>query len=182
MPGDEAADRVLVESYRKGRDEESFRALYRRHTTAVYRLCLGLTTREADAADAVQEAWLRALRSLDRFRWGSSFRTWLSGIALNCCRELLRRRVDESSQPADEAPTAGPPESTLDALRALRSLPERARTVLLLHEVFGYTHREIAELLAVEPGTSKSQLSYARQRIRRWSDDRDSKRGVPDAG
>lgn len=182
MPGDEATDRFLVERYRKSRDEESFRVLYRRHATAVYRLCLGVTTSEADAADAVQEAWLRALRGLDRFRWGSTFRTWLSGIALNCCRELLRRRGDEAPETGPELRAVGPPEPTRDALRALRSLPEGARTVLLLHGLFGYTHGEIAELLAVEPGTSKSQLSYARQRIRRWSEERSPKRGVPDAG
>lgn len=182
MPDDETTDRFLVERYRKSRDEESFRALYRRHATAVYRLCLGVTTSEADAADAVQEAWLRALRGLDRFRWGSTFRTWLSGIALNCCRELLRRRGDDAPESVPELRVARPHETTRDALRALSSLPERAREVFVLHELFGYTHGEIGELLAVEAGTSKSQLSYARQRIRRWSDERSPKRGVPDAG
>lgn len=166
MTHDRYADRALVEGYRKGRSEESFRHLYRRHADAVYRLCLGLTGRPDDAADAVQEAWLRALRSLDRFRWGSSFRTWLSGIALNCCRELLRRRVTTVAEPAEDARVADPPETVVDAVRVLRILPERAREVFVLHELFGYTHGEIGELLGVEPGTSKSQLSYARKLIR----------------
>ncbi len=172
----ETEDRALVARFLATRDEHAFRQLFRRHAgamTALARRLLGPwgeSTR--DAEDAVQEAWLRAARGLGGFAWRSSLRTWLNGIAVRCCYEILRRRepgLDLAHLPTE--PIAGPaPPETLDLERALRELPSGYRTVLLLHDVEGWTHAEIAERLGIEAGTSKSQLARARARLRaRWS-------------
>jgi RNA polymerase sigma-70 factor (ECF subfamily) len=87
------ADRLLADRVRRDGDEEAFRTLYRRHTPGLYRFVLRLLGgNEFDAEDIVQQAWLKAVEGLGDFRWEASFRTWLHGIALNCCRGLFRRK------------------------------------------------------------------------------------------
>lgn len=167
-------ERALVERYLSTRDEASFGALYRRHTPALYRLALGLTGEPDRAADAVQETWLRAMRRLDSFRWSSPLRTWLCGIVVNCCRESWRHRATGDLSPL---PSVEPPGDQVDLLRALRALPDRARAVLVLHEVLGHTHAEIGRLLDIDEGTSKSQLHYSRLRLRQWFDARQEQGG-----
>lgn len=152
------------------RDEASFLVLYRRHTPALLLLAQRLLGgSEADAEDAVQEAWVRAMRALDGFRWESSLRTWLCGIIVNCCREQRRRltgsRQDVESLGVEEERTPDP-ESTTDVEALVRGLPDGFREVLILHDVEGYTHEEIGRLLGISAGTSKSQLSRARQKLR----------------
>ena len=83
-------DAVLIGRVAAG-DEEAFRLLYGRHTPAVHGTLVRLVGRTADAADLMQETWLRAVRHLALFRGQSAFRTWLTGIALNCYRVCLRR-------------------------------------------------------------------------------------------
>lgn len=152
----------------KSRDEQAFRLLYRRHTPAMYAAALRLCARRvADAEDAVQEAWMRAVRQLASFRGESTLRTWLVGITIRCALESLRRRTWPALED-DDLPilTAAPPPLDLEA--AIAALAEGYRQVLVLHDVHGYTHAEIAALLAIDEGTSKSQLSRGRAAIRRW--------------
>jgi RNA polymerase sigma-70 factor (ECF subfamily) len=168
---DDPDDRALVARFARARDEESFRALYRRHTPALYGLALRLLGHRADAAqDAVQDAWIRAVAGLAGFRWEAALRTWLSGIVVNCCRERLRGewRWASDENLAPEAHTDAPPplDLTLDLDRALARLPPGARSAFVLHEIEGFTHEEIAALLEVDPGTSKSQLFHARRQLR----------------
>lgn len=166
LPGD---DRPLVDRFLRGRDETSFRALYRLHTPALFLLALRLVGNvPADAEDAVQEAWMRAVRSLERFRWESSLRTWLSGITINCCREVLRRRRFGNAPEPSDCPSRPWPASALGIEALLRALPDGYREVLLLHDLEGYTHEEISRLLDISSGTSKSQLSRARKTLRAW--------------
>src|SRR5258705_6041567 len=115
--------------------------------------------------------WVLAVQSLAGFRWESSLRTWLAGIALNTCREIRRRRARErgptgSGMNAAVGSVPGQDGATLDLERAVASLPDGYREVLVLHDVEGYTHEEIAALLGVDRGTSKSQLSRARRELR----------------
>ena len=104
------------------------------------------------------------------FRGQSSLRSWLTGIALNRCREALRvaarapRAALEAAPATASAAAAGA--SRLDLERALAALPPGYREVLVLHDVEGYSHLEVAEILGVAPGTSKSQLSHARRALR----------------
>ena len=139
------------------RTEAAFDVLYARHTPAM----LGLATRmlqRADAEDAVQEAWVRAVGALPRFAWKSALRTWLCGFVVNCCREIARVRPAE---PLPERTTTTT--DLIDAERAIASIPPAAREVFVLHEIYGYTHEEIGTIAGIEPGTSKSQLHHARR-------------------
>jgi RNA polymerase sigma-70 factor (ECF subfamily) len=99
--------------------------------------------------------------------------TWLGGIAINCARELWREgrgRDEAHDEERDEVPVArgspAGPEDRIDLERAIERLPQGYRQVFVLHDVEGYTHEEIGGLLGIEAGTSKSQLSHARRRLR----------------
>lgn len=166
----EPSDVHLLDAIRRQRDEIAFRILYRRHSPMLYRYCLGRVRDPQAAESTLQETWLRAIRSLERFDGRSTLRTWLVGIARNCCRERARRAA-RLHLVADPDPTTPAPGTTsgqgLDLERAVAGLPERARSVLLLHDVEGCTHAEIGDILDIEPGTSKSQLSRARRLLRR---------------
>src|SRR5262245_1528706 len=161
-PGD--ADRRDVAAFLERRTEEAFLALYRRHAPAMYGLALRLLGgRRSDADDVLQEAWLRAIRRLPEFRWASALRTWLCGLTINCCRERFREPLFEE---LTEAVEVGATEAAIDVERALAGLAPGYRAVLILHDLEGYTHAEIAAALRIEAGTSKSQLSRARQLLR----------------
>jgi RNA polymerase sigma-70 factor (ECF subfamily) len=162
------ADTALVAAVLSRGDEARFRVLYRRHTPALFRLALRLSGgASADAEDAVQETWIRAGRRLASFRGDSAFRTWLSGILVNRCRETRRERARETDAAVDDEPCTAPPAAErIDLERALAALAPGYREVLVLHDVEGYTHEEIAGLLGVDAGTSKSQLSRARRAMR----------------
>jgi len=166
-------DRALVADFLASRSEQAFRRLYRRHASAVYALLLRLTAGDvARAEDCLQDAWLRAIAGLDRFAWRSSLRTWIRGIAINCWREGWREdrraplRLVEDIEPEPGVLSVSP----LDGIaleRAIADLPDGYRAVLMLHDVEGFTHEEIAEALGIVPGTSKSQLARARAAVRR---------------
>ena len=176
----DSSDRVLVSRFLSRRDDASFRDLYARHAGAVYALSSRLAGSAADGEDLLQEVWIRAAASLAAFRWESTLRTWLCGIAVNCWRELQRRRGGLALAPdlpdlADEA--AVPAGERVDLERAVRALPDGFREVVVLHDVHGYTHREIGELLGIDEGTSKSQLSRGRRSLREALQNRASARG-----
>jgi RNA polymerase sigma-70 factor (ECF subfamily) len=164
-------DRALVRRFLRSGSEASFRALYRAHTPALYGFALRLARGDPHAAqDIVQEAWVRAIRKLDEFRWRSSLKTWLHAVALNVHREGLRRRTtaerhDHETQHRFTV-IRGAGEPALDIEQAISELPDGQREVLIMHDIEGYTHREIATLLDIAEGTSKSQLSRARAAVR----------------
>lgn len=166
----EASDRSLVERYLSG-SETAFRQLYRRHTARIRGSVVRLLgpDADADADDVVQECWLRACAALESFRWDSALSTWLCGIGIHAALEVLRsrRRWVEDDEALARAPArSAPAGERLDVASALASLPARQRTVVVLHDIEGYTHEEIATLLGIVPGTSKSQLVHARAALR----------------
>jgi RNA polymerase sigma factor (sigma-70 family) len=163
-------DSELLDAFAREGSDRSFLPLYDRHAAAMYALAYRLMgAKEADAADALQEAWLRAIPRLPSFRRESSLRTWLCGFIVNCCRERFRgplfEELDEASVPSVRGSELRALE-TIDLERALASLSPGARTVVVLHDIEGYTHDEIAGALGIEPGTSKSQLSRGRGALR----------------
>lgn len=171
-----SADGRLGAIFVRSRTEADFRALYRAVTPSAYGLALRLSGGdENDAMDVVQDAWVRAVERLDRYRVGDPFGAWLRGIVVNCWRERARSRrraaevlLNELELPAVEPDVAIDLAVDRDALRrAVRALPDGYREVLILHDVEGYTHAEIATMLEVTEGTSKSQLSRARAHLRR---------------
>lgn len=164
----EPADEALVRTFVRERDEDAFRALYRRHTPALYRLALRLAGgAEATAEDAVQEAWIRAAERMSGFRFESALRTWLMGIVVNCVRESRRRERPGVGAPPEEPLEAPLDGEAIDLERAIRGLADGYRQVFVFHDLLGHTHREIASLLGVDEGTSKSQLFLARRALRR---------------
>jgi len=175
-------DRELVARFLARRDDEAFRALFRRYSPRLLAMALRLTGgRHADAEDVVQEAWTRAVQRLAGFEWRSSLSTWLQSIVINCARERWRTATWESLDDPDRLETAerGTVRTThvavrtahgtseaIDLERAIAALPEGYRAVLVLHDVEGYTHLEIAALCGIAEGTSKSQLFHARRALR----------------
>lgn len=161
-------DLALVERFLRTRGEDAFDALYRAHTPALYALAFRLTGGDqGEAEDLVQESWVRAVRSLSSFRAQSALRSWLCGLLVNVRRARIRadwRTVDAAD--IEPAADSGSPDDALDLERAIGALPEGARDVFVLHDVHGYTHREIAEMLGIVEGTSKSQLTRARTLLR----------------
>ncbi len=167
---DDTPDQILAQAVMNGH-EPAFRQLYRRHTPAVFRVVVRMLGNAGpDAEDVMQDSWVKAVRALPGFRWESSLRTWLSGIAINRTREHLRtvgRRLDDQPLPLLGAPgRSEPTDARMDLEAALTTLPDGYRTVLLLHDWEGFTHPEIAAHLEIAVGTSRSQLFHARRALR----------------
>jgi RNA polymerase sigma-70 factor, ECF subfamily len=166
---DQLPDRELVRAFLRARGEHEFRALYRRHTPALYRMACRLVG-PSRAQDILQETWCRAAQNVGKFEWRSALLTWLTSILIRCCRETWRNERSVRSLPVEvaieEAEVEVPAGEILDLERALEALPPGYREVLVLHDVEGFTHEEIAKSLNVVPGTSKSQLARARKALR----------------
>lgn len=161
--------RLLVARYLHGRDEAAFRELYRATSPAVYGFLMRLTGAPDAAQELMQETWVRATSRLAEFRFESSLATWLRGIALRCWHEARRPGLNQVPLESDDAFESVQPShaSAVDLASAVAALPDGYRAVIVLHDVEGYTHEEIAEQLGIDAGTSRSQLSRARERLRR---------------
>ncbi len=170
-----AEDMALVERCRSG-DLAAFEELYRAHAGKLFSVACRMVGNPADAEDLLQEIFLSAHRKLDGFRGESALGTWLYRLATNHCLDHLRSRAARMNQVTDAlddqpGQSAGRTlaEQTvtkMDLERALARLPEGCRAAFVLHDVQGLEHREVAEVLGVAEGTSKSQVHKARQRLR----------------
>jgi RNA polymerase sigma-70 factor, ECF subfamily len=161
---------LLIARFCDHRDEAAFRQLYRQHSPLLYRVAFRMLGSDAAAQDSVQDTWTRAARALPQFRRQSKLSTWLVGIAINRCREMLRENRREQLQLVEDrrgSPAARSAAMQIDLERAISQLAPGYREVLVLHDVEGYTHEEIAEILSIDSGTSKSQLSRARGGLRK---------------
>lgn len=157
-------------------DVRAFERLYRAHLPRVYALSLRMTADPDRAEDLTQDAFVRAWDRLSSFRGDSAFGTWLHRLTVNVVLGDLRSRGRWQEETLDDEARPVPPRElrtapvrvgeTVDLERAVSALPTRARAVLVLHDIEGYRHREIAELLGVTEGTSKAQLSRARRLLR----------------
>lgn len=163
----------LIARVRAG-DARAFEGLYRLHVNRIYALCLRMTASRSEAEDRTQEVFVRAWEKIDSFEGNSAFHTWLHRIAVNLLisahrKRAIRRDHDQPHEiPAGQHPTAAPDRTPerLDLEAALARLPERARTVFVLHVVEGYQHDEIAALTGMAVGTSKAQSHRARKLLR----------------
>jgi RNA polymerase sigma-70 factor (ECF subfamily) len=169
------ADIALAERCRQGAPG-AFDELYRAHAPRLFGLACRMVGRP-EAEDLLQDMFLTAHRKLGQYKGDSSLGTWLFRLGANLCIDHLRSRGTRLSQMTesveddfDASPAAsGPVVGVLDRLdldRALAGLPAGCRTVFVLHDVEGFEHREIAGLLGISDGTSKSQLHKARMRLR----------------
>ncbi|MGH7444667.1 MAG: RNA polymerase sigma factor [Longimicrobiales bacterium] len=152
-------------------DRAAFDQLYARTVDRVYAVCLRVSGDRATAEALTQDTYVRVWQKLDTFRSDSAFTTWLHrlavNVALNDCRQAQRRRGREHPLGDEDVLVASPdradPTVRLDIERAIATLPVRARAVLVMHDVEGYKHHEIAELLGIATGTAKAQLHRARR-------------------
>jgi RNA polymerase sigma-70 factor (ECF subfamily) len=175
-------DSECIARAREG-DGRAVRELYARYSARVYAVVRRLAGDDALAEDYAQEAWVRAIRALPSFRGDSAFSTWLHRIAVNSAlhgqRWRTRRTSNEIPLPvaAEASRPADRPVLRIELERALRRLPPGMRQVLVLHDVEGYTHDEIAEVMGITSGTSKSQLFKARAKMREMlsTSERDAK-------
>jgi RNA polymerase sigma-70 factor, ECF subfamily len=155
----------------RGGDLDACGALYRLHAGRVYALVRRLVANEAQAEDWAQEVWLKVLRALPSFRAEARFTTWLHRIAVNTVlngrrrnHRYARRFVD--NEVVEIATRPDHPVLRLTLEEAIDTLPRGMRHVLVLHDVEGYTHEEIAAMVGITVGTSKSQLFKARAKLR----------------
>ncbi len=179
------SDGEIVERAKQG-DREAFGVLVHRYQGRAYRLALRVLRDEEQARDAVQDSFLKAYRSIDRFEGRSSFYTWLYRLVMNRCIDQKRRdklksdrhveweeeRMQDAAPGAGAAPTGGPDDDLYRAqlrkrmAEAIRGLPEDARRTFELREVDGLDYAEIAAALRIPKGTVMSRLHYARRRLR----------------
>ncbi len=176
------SDEQLLACFAAGR-REALEELFRRYRTPAYRVAYRLLGHEADALDAVQEGFVKALTHLDGFRGQSSFKTWLLRVVSNAALDLGRQRGrretvslpgggfadGEAAGPAIPAdPTRGLERADLRRAldEALATLPEAQRRTFVLHADGGLSYREVADVLGISIGTVMSRLYYARQKLR----------------
>ena len=153
-------------------DQSAFERLYRSHVTRIHGLARRMSGHQ-DADELTQDIFVRAWTKLGTFRGESAFGTWLHRLAVNIILERRRTRAIESSRYRDDelafdkaASRNSTPDSAMDLESALAKLPDGARQVFVLHDVEGHKHREIAALLGISSGTSKTQLHRARMLLR----------------
>jgi len=164
-------ERELVSLARQG-DERGFAGLVRLHQRRAYIVARSIVMTHEDAEDAVQEGFLRAYQAIDRFDPAQTFGAWLNRIVANAALDLARRRKVRNAEEISESipsPFRDPAEGgelreRLEA--ALKQLPDRARAVIVLHDIEGFTHAEIGEMLSIPGGTARSDLHHARQKLR----------------
>ncbi|MGI8838008.1 MAG: RNA polymerase sigma factor [Pyrinomonadaceae bacterium] len=172
------SDRALAVAAGGG-DMGAFEQLYARHHRRVYSLCLRMTQNVAEAEDLAQETFIQLFRKIGSFRGESAFTTWLHRLTVNQVLMHFRKRSVKVERTTEEGET---PEQivrgtenpnkmrVLDRIgldHALKQLPPGYRSVFVLHDIEGHEHEEIAKILGVAVGTSKSQLHKARMKLRR---------------
>jgi RNA polymerase sigma-70 factor (ECF subfamily) len=174
------SDLNLIRRAQQG-DADAFASLFHAHKAKLYSVCLRMTNNTAEAEDLTQDAFLQVFRKLATFRGDSALSTWLYRIAVNTVlmhfRKKALRQISLDEPSSQDAKTVRREYGSRDdrlagcvdrisLARAITELPVGYRTIFLLHEVEGYEHQEIAELLHCSVGNSKSQLHKAKLRIR----------------
>jgi len=169
----ERNESTLIQLAKNG-DKTAFEGIYKRYVERVYALCLRLSGDTTMAEELAQDVFIRTWEKLPSFRGESAFYSWLHRLTVNVVLGERRSRarrlsrvavVEELPEPPGNGSDAGQ-HFSMDLERAIASLPAGARTVFVLHDIEGYRHNEIAELMDTAPGTSKSQLHWARKHLR----------------
>jgi RNA polymerase sigma-70 factor (ECF subfamily) len=177
MATSKETDLALVARCRAG-DLGAFEELYRVHAGRLYSLAFRMLGNAADAEDLLQDIFLSAHRKLESYRGDAALGTWLYRLAMNQILDYVRSRAARAGQLTDGLDDATVLADALghrladraidriDLERALGELPEGCRAAFVLHDVDGLEHKEIAQVLGIAEGTSKSQVHKARLRLR----------------
>jgi RNA polymerase sigma-70 factor (ECF subfamily) len=156
----------------------AFELLYERYHRRTYSLCLRMTSNPTEAEDLTQEVFIQLFRKIGSFRGDSAFSTWLHRLTVNQVLMHFRRRsvknektsndgeIPEQIVPGTENQTRMPVLDRIALTRAIEQLPPGYKSVFTLHDVEGYEHEEVARILGISVGTSKSQLHKARLKLR----------------
>lgn len=163
-----------VVSRAKAGDRDAHETIYRQFSRPVYSLAYRIVRRPDLAEEALQEVFVEVLRKIDGFRGEAPLGAWIRRIAVNKCLMHLRSAWNRYSEPLDGPPPAAPATTepsrsaavAIDLEAALDTLAPTSRVVIWLHDVEGYTHREIAELMGHTESFSKSQLARAHEKLR----------------
>ena len=150
-------------------DRLAQRDLYERYSKAMYTIAYRMAGEHGLAADILQEAFVKVFRSLPGFRRESTLGAWIKTIVVRTALSKLKKQPKFDDLPAEDSPEPGQWVDFLEVEyleKAIQSLPAGYRTVFVLIEVEGYSHKEVAELLGISLGTSKSQLFYAKKKLR----------------
>ena len=180
-----SSEKALVQQAKAG-DRNAFAALVSAYESKVYNLALRYLGNREDAMDASQEVFLRVFRFLPGFQEESGFSTWIYRIGVNVCKDMLAKQSKRNEQSIevededDERRTIDivdcryAPEQILENAelrtmlsKAIASLPEQQREVIVLRDIQGLSYEEIAGVLSLESGTVKSRLSRARENLRK---------------
>ena len=166
-------DQQLVKDFLEVRSEHAFKKLYRDKTPHLFRMALRLTQDEHLSEELIQEVWIVAIRKLPDFEWKCELKTWLISILINLFRSHRkanekRSLSNEEISNAKETHANDWDGNAYDLEQAIGQLPPGYRQIIVLHDVEGYKHHEIAEILDISIGTSKSQLFHARKAIRSY--------------
>lgn len=175
-----ALEHALVSLAASG-DKDAFETLYRQNSAQVYGLSLRLTADREKAESLVQDTFVKAWFAIGSFRYMGSVAGWLKKIAVNLFRDRFREQVRQLKmleKAALEQQRLDPPRSkvldlltAVDLERCIARLPDGGRTIYVLHEIEGYTHPEVADILGLAVGTVKSQLHRARLLLRQMLKD-----------
>ncbi|HEX2788526.1 MAG TPA: RNA polymerase sigma factor [Ignavibacteria bacterium] len=162
---------VIIQASQK--DQSAFKKLFDKYSGKIYAFSLRLTMNTESAEEIVQETFIKAWNKLESFRFESKFSTWLFGIAYNefLMHNRSKNKRDEKFVLADmnellNIKTVFNFDTNIDIEKAISKLPEQAKAVFVLHEIEGYKHNEIAEMINIQEGTSKAHLNRARKILR----------------
>lgn len=161
-------DREMVREFLQSRSDSAFRALYRSKTPSLMQIALRFSGFKRDVAEEhIQEMWMIAVRKLPEFEWRAELKTWLIAILVNLSRKKNTEIIFESLESIEHKIDANFSGSdSLDLEMSISRLPPGYREIIILHDVEGFKHTEIAEMLQISEGTSKSQLFHARKNLR----------------
>ncbi len=164
-------DSKLIEESVRG-SKYAFRELFNKNVSKIYSLCLRISADKHIAEEITQEVFINAWEKLGTFRHECKFSTWLHRIAVNRYLMLVRSEkpkagvTEEIAKSIVSTDPSKAAEQRIDLENAISKLPDKARAVLVLHDIEGYKHYEISEMMSIEEGTSKAHLHRARKLLR----------------
>jgi RNA polymerase sigma-70 factor (ECF subfamily) len=175
MKPEELSDNDLIRGCMEN-NRKSQEMLYRRYVKVMYNLCLIYESDRDNAKDILQEAFIKIFRNIDSFDRKGSLKGWMKKIITNTAIDHYRKNSNEAQfipienivDPISNEESVASILNTKDIISQVNRLPNGARMIFQLHAIEGYSHKEIADLLNISEGTSKSQINRAKQLLQQW--------------